>query len=512
MIPMSIESGPPQLPTNNPRSGSLDRRTQLRELYGLDFPDELFVFYAWHQSLTPEQRRAFGDVLGISLHGPFDVLAGKFDGVELRYPAVLHWRYQYDPPELFTVMVGDVDGLHWGYWFDDPGRLAPVVASFYARDAFELTEYPSLFHAVATELARCRRGIRSNRASDRANEATYDQELAALDSLHAALPKTSKRVTRTPTIATAEGMGIVVAPAEVVAWSRPANVDRAAMLQFVDEEIAVGRPGTALLVGRTLWDGAKKVALDVLVRAYAALDRKPLGAVAAAHRDHPAIPSLNLLDYQRGDYTDLRDALAHAAEVRTLTIHHTLDAIDADLSGLVNLEILQLAANRLSSLPASLAGCTKLREISLYNNRFTEIPGVIFALPALRTLTLGRNRLVSLDGVERCPSLVELHASENPLASLPAELGRLTALERLFIANTALPAAEFERVTAALPGVVITGKPAPESRPYSIKTKFVVGDTINHPTFGIGKVRALIDNKIEVEFTDSVKTLLHNRK
>ena len=106
-----------------------DRRRQLRELYGIDFPDELFAFADWHASLSREAARAFHEVLGITLHGPFDVLAGKLDGLVLRYPAVLHWRYQYDPPEMFTVWTGDTDGLHWGYWFDDPERLPPVVAS-----------------------------------------------------------------------------------------------------------------------------------------------------------------------------------------------------------------------------------------------------------------------------------------------------------------------------------------------------------------------------------------------
>src|SRR5262249_35544310 len=116
-----------------------DRRRQLRELYGIDFPDELFAFAEWHQSLTKTAAEAMSEVLGVTLHGAFDVLAGKFDGRALRYPALLHWRYQYDPPEMFTVMVGNVDGLHWGYWFDDPGRLPPVVASFYARDSVDLT-------------------------------------------------------------------------------------------------------------------------------------------------------------------------------------------------------------------------------------------------------------------------------------------------------------------------------------------------------------------------------------
>src|SRR6185312_12429823 len=103
-----------------------DRRAQLKALYHVDFPDELFEFWRWHQSLDADDKKTFASVLGLGLAGPFDVLASKFDNRELRYPACLHWRYQFDPPELITVMTGDTDGLHWGYWFDDPGKLPPV--------------------------------------------------------------------------------------------------------------------------------------------------------------------------------------------------------------------------------------------------------------------------------------------------------------------------------------------------------------------------------------------------
>ncbi|HET9992002.1 MAG TPA: ADP-ribosylation family protein, partial [Kofleriaceae bacterium] len=195
----------------------MDRRGQLRELFHVDFPDELFAVWEWFGRLEGETRRAFREVLGIRLHGPFDVLAGAFDGRELRYPAVLHWRYQYDPPELFTVMTGNMDGLHWGYWFDDPGRLPPVVASFYARDAFELVEAPSLFRAIAKHLGDTHRGTLENKAADRKHADAYDRDLAALDALLATLPAIPATPKRVPTMRTPEGMGIVAD--HVSAWT-----------------------------------------------------------------------------------------------------------------------------------------------------------------------------------------------------------------------------------------------------------------------------------------------------
>ncbi len=469
-----------------------DRRGQLRELYGIEFPDELFAFWDWHQALTGDAAAGF-KALGLSLHGAPDVLAGKFDDRELRYPALLHWRYQYDPPELFTVMTGNTDGLHWGYWFDDPGRLPPVVASFYARDAFELTQHGSLFHALATHLAHHRRGNRENRKYDMAHAAEYDEELVAFDALRAALPRLVPAPVRTSTIMTDEGMGIVVPRDQVADWSVPTDGElaHAEILAFVEAEILAGRPGTALLVGKRLWDGNRLFAFDVLIRAYEALGREPLRAVATVHREHPSLPSLDILSYQRGDYSDLGEAAAQPTDVRRLEIHRSLETLDVDMSAFANLEVLQLGGNRLASLPASLARCTKLREINLYNNRFTEIPVALLALPALEELQLGMN----------------------PISHVPADLGTLRHLRTLDLSGSELSADDFARVRAALPTTKVRGTPLPVATPYSPKATFAVGDVVSHPTFGRGEVKALLpDGKIDVVFSQARKTLVHSRR
>jgi len=533
------------------------RRHQLRELYGFDFPDELFAFADWHASLAGEAARAFQSVLGITLHGPFDVLAGKFDGVTLRYPAVLHWRYQYDPPELFTVMVGNTDGLHWGYWFDDPGRLPPAVASYYARDTVELVEHASLGHALAAHVAWTRTGVIENRQYDPKHAASYDRDLAALDELEARRFAPRPASLRSPIAETPERMGIVVAPQQLGTWDLADEIDRDEILAFVAAEIAAGRPGTALLVGRSLWNGEKLLALDVLERAYAALDREPLRAVAAAHRAHPRIPGLDITEYRAGDYTDLADALAHPTDARTLTMHYGAD-LDDDWSPLVELEELNLAANRLTELPASIASCTKLAVVSLYNNELTELPPALCELPALRDLGLANNKLTTISGIERCRALVKLDLannrlerlpdafgeltalrslalSRNPLGELPAsiaalpaleelflvgcliarlpsDIGRLTKLARLDVTATLLDAAEHARVRAALPSVELVGAPVSQAKPFSIRASYNVGDTIAHPKFGVGTVRSLLaDNRIEVEFHYETKTLAHRR-
>lgn len=53
---------------------------------------------------------------------------------------------------------------------------------------------------------------------------------------------------------------------------------------------------------------------------------------------------------------------------------------------------------------------------------------------------------------------------------------------------------------------------AKDALPFSIKTKFEENQKINHPKFGIGFVQKTYDEKIDVIFSDEVKSLLHNRQ
>lgn len=63
--------------------------------------------------------------------------------------------------------------------------------------------------------------------------------------------------------------------------------------------------------------------------------------------------------------------------------------------------------------------------------------------------------------------------------------------------------AEYEHLTQAH-----TDTPA---QTYSIKGHFELNQKLQHPKFGMGFIRAVQSDKIEVVFQDEVKSLIHNR-
>jgi len=59
---------------------------------------------------------------------------------------------------------------------------------------------------------------------------------------------------------------------------------------------------------------------------------------------------------------------------------------------------------------------------------------------------------------------------------------------------------------------LMLGRDPQTARQYSIKDKFFENDMINHPVFGVGIVKTVMeDYKIEVVFKNCIKILVHNR-
>jgi hypothetical protein len=73
------------------------------------------------------------------------------------------------------------------------------------------------------------------------------------------------------------------------------------------------------------------------------------------------------------------------------------------------------------------------------------------------------------------------------------------------ITKLRLPFVEEDR-----PEVDLTLPRAP-ARPYAATATFTAGERVTHPKFGVGTVYRVHDGKIEIEFADAVRTLVHGR-
>ncbi|MFT3764991.1 MAG: DUF2228 domain-containing protein [Minicystis sp.] len=311
---------PAMIVTSSPRLAEVSAR------YGFDLPEEVLAIWDLARSLSrkdPTVAFAEDDDLGISLVGPFDLLAGRTQtkpGLDVK----LHYRYRFDPPEFFTVAVGNVDGLHFGYWLDDPAAGPACVAACYAHDRAPMyVPGLTLWQAIRWELESTWAGVLDNIGDDPQHEGTYLKALASLarlrDRISAHATGDRKEIgdayrekydlrglrPRHALAVTLEGMG-VIAPADRF---RPLSVDAGALGKtltsktkrraLVRETLALaekGFPASALALGRQCWArGLDDEAYTLLDAAYAGLDRPLLREVLALHREHRDLASVDVL-------------------------------------------------------------------------------------------------------------------------------------------------------------------------------------------------------------------------
>ena len=278
-------------------------RDSVRRVYGLDFPDDLFAFHDFARSAAELLRG-----IGIGVDGPLEVLSGAAprDG----WSPYDDWpRFYRDPPEFFTVLVGDTDGLHWGYWFDAPGALPPVVASYFHSDAYQLSvDGTTLFEAVRGEVEELHRAAEEQKEEE-PDEADYDRRLATYAEIREELSKYAlasrkeigdaycekyvcvsvKPGGRKTVAKTRNDMGIVTPKSAYRALPgkdyfvekhdyRPKASDVARLVSLAREYAKGGQPGAALKLGHDLWAYPQHAdaAREMLALAYDGLDRPTL--------------------------------------------------------------------------------------------------------------------------------------------------------------------------------------------------------------------------------------------
>lgn len=304
------------------------RRRRVAAEYGFDFPPDFHRFWEFASRLAPlNPLEALSETLGVTLVGPFEILSGRFDGKSPRHSLLLHWRYHDDPPEFFTALAGDTDGLHWGYYLDEPGGGTPCIASFYARDAFEMSvDGDTLFEAVRLHLEFLVGDIEEG-VEEGDDGAGAPEALSRLDEMRDRIrayetadrtetgedyvEKYAGRATRNNIVVaeTMEGLGIVVPRNTYRALSRPDPALRrmyrkeSELMEVVNEARDArtrGFAGTCLKLGKDLWamGGKRRAALarEMLEGAYKDLGREALANVLATHMEHRMLPSVDVLE------------------------------------------------------------------------------------------------------------------------------------------------------------------------------------------------------------------------
>lgn len=264
-------------------------RQKLRDLYGFDWPDELFALHDFFQT----HRDALDGALpGLWVFGPVDVLRGDFDGLRLDLPMTLHWRYRFDPPEYFTVLGGNVDGHSFGYVLDDPSTGAFRVGEYYRNDGPQFSSHRTMFEALRLELETAAMHTEAEETETLEAQAVLREILKRHGT--GDRPETGNdyferhRFEPEVTAPTFDQLGIVVPEAKFSAAEHEVDADDDAQVKaaLVEARDLLGsKPGRALQLGRDLWTRwrHRDVAAALLRDAYAALDRPVLKGIVEAH-------------------------------------------------------------------------------------------------------------------------------------------------------------------------------------------------------------------------------------
>lgn len=108
--------------------------------------------------------------------------------------------------------------------------------------------------------------------------------------------------------------------------------------------------------------------------------------------------------------------------------------IPKEIGQLKKLRILDLDQNKIDSVPAEIGLLTELIELDLDQNRLVYLPPEIGSLKKLTSLDLHLNDLVTLPKeIGQLVSLTDLRIYNNKLRSLPVEIGQLNSLTSLNI-------------------------------------------------------------------------------
>jgi Leucine-rich repeat (LRR) protein len=365
-----------------------------------------------------------------------DLFEGLFEEYKPKLSALLHMRYMFDPPELFTLMTGDSDGYHIGYWYDeDPSKCQPIMVSTYARyifknayliwlrDAFCLSECgTTIWDAIESEIKRWE------------DNGESVSELSEQIQKYRGSKKRRVVAARKP-IMTQGGIGIVVKRHQIqrdydlirrdsFAFKYLQEEGRDKILNRVEEalECVNKHPGNSLYLGKMLWafySEYRTPAYRLLGAAYHALDRSLQAKVLGLHKQI-LLPNVSILDKQ-GLYYTWKDAIANPEKVETLLLANDYKSIPKEITQMEIMKSMQVYLCPLKTLPSPLSQCQTLKYLEVSYCSLTYIP--IKALPiSLVRLNLDGNQIETVGNLSHLTNLANINLERNLLKTVPTSL------------------------------------------------------------------------------------------
>jgi len=156
------------------------------------------------------------------------------------------------------------------------------------------------------------------------------------------------------------------------------------------------------------------------------------------------IKDLQILNLSRNQLSRLPDSIWTLTNLKKLYLStNRLITLPKGISKLTQLEELDLSANELIALPKEIGTLAKLTYLALNYNELSALPESIGQLADLNTLNLNHNELIKLpDSISKLTKLEQLTLNNNKLSALPKSIDQLADLKQLYLGDnkfTTLP-------------------------------------------------------------------------
>ena len=119
-----------------------------------------------------------------------------------------------------------------------------------------------------------------------------------------------------------------------------------------------------------------------------------------------------------------------------LEVNGSIEYIDSNIGGLINLRVLDLKFNRLKEIPNNIGNLNRLKELELGYNQIKFLPENISKLKELEVLKMRHNELTLLpSGLGMLKKLKDLELDHNDLQGIPRNIDGCKSLEVLSVNN-----------------------------------------------------------------------------